>query len=319
MNDIIYQPRELPAMLKNMHEFITVNRERMIAAQAALRAMDKLGMTADARRTSLEIAQDAAETVLDAEVRVGEIFNQMPTQQGKRTDIEPTDSGVGKLDEKTKYELIEESGFSVKQAERFQQLANNPEYVAEAKREARENEELVTRAAVLKKIKDKPHVANNGGDNEWYTPKDYIDLARKVMGDIDLDPASNDIANKIVQAKTYYTAETNGLDKDWQGNVWMNPPYAAELISQFANKLIAELKNINNAIVLVNNATETEWFKTLIHEATAICFPYTRVKFYAPDGRIAQPLQGQALLYFGNDPKKFVDAFCEKGWCAYPA
>src|SRR5690606_20984868 len=59
------------------------------------------------------------------------------------------------------------------------------------------------------------------GDNEWYTPARYVDMAREVMGTIDTDPASNPTAQRTVRATTYYTAETNGLDKEWYGKVWM--------------------------------------------------------------------------------------------------
>ena len=165
---------------------------------------------------------------------------------------------------------------------------------------------------------NRPHVANNSGNNEWYTPADYIEAAREVMGSIDIDPASNDIAQETVKAKTYYTAETNGLDKEWRGNVWMNPPYASDLIGKFIDKLISELQSIEQAIVLVNNATETEWFNKLISRANAVCFPRSRVKFYMPDGKTGAPLQGQAVIYFGEQQAKFTEVFSRKGWCAIP-
>lgn len=61
---------------------------------------------------------------------------------------------------------------------------------------------------------------------EWYTPKRYIEAARKVYGEIDLDPASSFEANRIVQAKLFYDQTTDGLTKTWKANtVWLNPPY----------------------------------------------------------------------------------------------
>lgn len=161
-----------------------------------------------------------------------------------------------------------------------------------------------------------PHVSHNSGNNEWYTPSEIIEAARAVMGNIDLDPASNDLANDTVRALHYYTQETNGLDKDWQSNVWMNPPYAGDLIGKFCEKLHKEYMagNVTTAVVLVNNATETAWFRLLVSIANSICFPSSRVKFWKPDGDTGQPLQGQAILYIGDDVDKFAKSFSPIGF-----
>ena len=162
--------------------------------------------------------------------------------------------------------------------------------------------------------KKMPHVSFNSGNNEWYTPAEYIEAARKAMGSIDLDPASSDIAQEVVKAKTYYTIETNGLDKSWHGNIWLNPPYSSDSIVQFVDKLVEEREHYQQAIVLVNNATETEWFNKLISIASAVCFLKSRVKFYMPDGKTGAPLQGQALVYIGNRPTRFSDSCANLGW-----
>lgn len=69
----------------------------------------------------------------------------------------------------------------------------------------------------------KPHVSHNSGNNEWYTPSIYVEAARNTMLSIDVDPASSDKAQQFVNAGIYFTKETSGLDKEWIGNVWMNP------------------------------------------------------------------------------------------------
>ena len=220
--------------------------------------------------------------------------------------------------------VLETAPAPIIEATRQEALSINAAYQV-TKMEPEQQEEIAQRIEhgetpkeVVSEVRNRPHVANNSGNNEWYTPADYIEAAREVMGSIDIDPASNDIAQETVKAAVYYTAETNGLDKEWRGNVWMNPPYASDLIGKFIDKLVAELPNIEQAIVLVNNATETEWFNKLIPRASAVCFPRSRVKFYMPDGKTGAPLQGQAIIYFGIHYDKFINVFTQKGWCALP-
>lgn len=153
----------------------------------------------------------------------------------------------------------------------------------------------------------KPHVAHNSGQNEWYTPPDIIEAARRVMGEITLDPASSAIANRIVGATYFYTCDDDGLSQDWTGCVWLNPPYSQPEIGQFSDKVHQEIHRIEQLSVLVNNATETVWFQKLLEIADAVCFLKSRVKFLdinlKPNGA---PLQGQAILYVGPN----TDAFC---------
>jgi phage N-6-adenine-methyltransferase len=149
------------------------------------------------------------------------------------------------------------------------------------------------------------------GENEWFTPAEYIELARAVLGEIDLDPATHEKAQELIRATNYFTKADNGLDKEWHGRVWLNPPYAQPLIAQFAGKMIEELRagHVTAAIMLTHNYTDTEWFQSLEKLAGPICFTHGRVKFYEPDGTTAQPTQGQAFFYFGPHARTFAEKF----------
>lgn len=165
----------------------------------------------------------------------------------------------------------------------------------------------------------KPHVALASGENEWYTPKEYIEAARTVLGNIELDPASSGEADAVVRARRYYTIESDGLSQEWSGHVWMNPPYASDLVGKFTKKLCRhyDANDVPSAVVLVNNATETVWFQELASRASAICFPERRVKFWGPGGGTGAPLQGQAVIYLGSNVAVFRDRFGRFGLILY--
>jgi hypothetical protein len=200
---------------------------------------------------------------------------------------------------------------SVHEARRIRD-AYTSESVDELVESANEQDKVLTRTEF---VKGRAHVAFNGGENEWYTPGDYIEAARKALGGIDLDPASSALAQETVKAGQFFTKDTDGLKQAWHGNVWMNPPYAQPLVGQFVDKLCTAYGygDVQAAIVLVNNATETAWGQQLLESATAVVFPKARIRFLDPNGKPGAPLQGQMFVYLGGHANDFAREFCRYG------
>ena len=322
MNEISVVNTTLPANIEDLSKFVLVGREQLVAVRAAIRAIDKVGVAQEVRKQKLKEGQEIAEAVLDAEVRIGELMREVPKASHDRGNQYTGGKcpSVGNS-QPTKADVFESMGFTHSQVQRFETLAAHPEAVERAKAEARENDEIVTRSSVLEKVaseKEKPHVTFNSGNNEWYTPEKYVEMAREVLGHIDLDPASSKIANETVKADRYFTEEENGLNQVWYGKVWMNPPYGTDLIGQFTEKFADEYiaGNITEGIVLVNNATETAWFADMIQSASAVVFPRGRIRYYSPQKESSAPLQGQAFIYFGENTDRFLEVFGVVGWGA---
>jgi ParB family chromosome partitioning protein len=164
-----------------------------------------------------------------------------------------------------------------------------------------------------KDIREVGHVNRTSftGENEWFTPADWLARARAALGEIDLDPASNPLAQEAVKATAFFTKEDDALTKEWGGRVWMNPPYAQPLIGQFADKLLAEIDagRVTQALTLTHNYTDTGWFHALAARADAICFTRGRIRFVSPAGDLAAPTQGQALMWFGPNRERFMESF----------
>jgi hypothetical protein len=73
------------------------------------------------------------------------------------------------------------------------------------------------------------NVQHSNTKANWGTAAVGCELARGVLGAIDLDPASDSYWNYwTVKAKTFFDEEMNGLAQPWFGRVFLNPPGKTE-------------------------------------------------------------------------------------------
>jgi hypothetical protein len=125
------------------------------------------------------------------------------------------------------------------------------------------------------------------------TPKWLIDL----LGPFDLDPCAAD-PRPWDCARVNFTEAGDGLSREWNGLVWLNPPFDRYQVG----KWIQRLADHGSGIALVHARTETAWFQAIWRQADALMFLDERLKFCRPDGS-EQPANSGAppvLAAFGQ-------------------
>lgn len=161
---------------------------------------------------------------------------------------------------------------------------------------------------------------------EWYTPPEILKAARKVLGEIDLDPASSVEANEVVGATHIYTEEDDGLTQVWWGRVWLNPPYGRgpngrndSKTARWAQQLIDEFEasNVEAALLLVTHTPDRTWFRPLW--GYPMCITHERLRHRHP-GRMqgSRPVTSSAIVYFGENTATFARVFGRLGRVVLP-
>lgn len=156
----------LPANIEELHQFILIGKEKLKVHQAKIRAIDKVGMAESARKAALQDGQDAAQAVIYAESKLGELLKAIPKPKfdkpingslRKTTDTLPT-------------------GISKATSHQAQTIASNPQIVEKAIAKAIEKEKIPTPDYVYKLIKTEARQENIQNQKKEIEERSTIDL-----------------------------------------------------------------------------------------------------------------------------------------------
>lgn len=182
---------------------------------------------------------------------------------------------------------------------------------------------------------------------EYGTPPEILNCVHEMLGFISLDPATSHHWNQWVKALNIYTANDNGLNKHWFGNVWLNHPFRkteracgnnctkltckkrgyhitqdilgneywiAKLISEY------ELGHLASALNICYAATSEKWYKPLLKYPTCFINSTGRTNYIGLDGKVVTGVQkGSSVTYLGKRVDDFADIFSSVGDVMIPS
>ena len=138
---------------------------------------------------------------------------------------------------------------------------------------------------------------------EHYSPGWVSDLGRNIMGEITTDPATSEIANRVVKARVTFTiADPEQAFRDpWPGCVFLNPPGGDQgrNVKRFWERLIDQYR-AGIACTAFYVGFSLEQLLQLQNTTCKYCpldfpiiYPRRRVSYFAPDGtEEKQPTHG---------------------------
>lgn len=135
------------------------------------------------------------------------------------------------------------------------------------------------------------HWDTPGASDEWYTPA-YVFEA---LGDqFDFDPAH---PNKPTHVPCKVWCSQGGLETEWNGFVWMNPPFGGR---NALTPWLTRFFDHGNGIALTPDRTSAPWFWDAWRRADRVLFT-RKIRFLRPDGSEGvSPSNGTALWAIGE-------------------
>lgn len=108
----------------------------------------------------------------------------------------------------------------------------------------------------------------------WETPQDFF---RALDSEYHFDTDACALPENA-KCRNYYTPEMDGLNQDWIGVCWCNPPYGRK-IGDWVRKASESADTGATVVMLLPARTDTKWFHEYIYGRAEIRFIRGRLKF----------------------------------------
>ena len=138
------------------------------------------------------------------------------------------------------------------------------------------------------------HQSARAKTTTWLTPPHIVEA----LGPFDMDPCAAPSPRPWPTAARHVELPEDGLAAEWQGHVWLNPPYSFEAW-RWLDKLAAH----GDGIALIFARTETAGFVDQVWaRADAVLFLHGRLHFHHADGSRAAANSGapSVLVAYGD-------------------
>jgi len=168
---IRYHPDVLSLPPEKLSPIAFVGREAVKFAKNINKNIDNLKMKKEQRQRWLQDGQEIADIVLDMDVQIGKSLP--PPEEAQKQGGFRIDSTHPTL---AKKKVLPE-GITIQEAYITRQMAKHPDVVEEVKKEARENDDIPTRTAVLNKIKYKRELERKASA----PPKTQVELRGEAL------------------------------------------------------------------------------------------------------------------------------------------
>lgn len=134
----------------------------------------------------------------------------------------------------------------------------------------------------------------SSGSDCWYTPQDFFDKLNEEFK-FTLDACA---LPENTKCERFFTPEQDGLQQEWTGTVWCNPPYGRTVCKWVQKGSVSARGGGATVVMLLPARTDTGWFHDFVYNKAEIRFVRGRLKFGG--SKNSAPFPSMVVIFRGD-------------------